>query len=564
MELTDNVPTRVLAALTAIDESVAEAVRQRWTAHRSANEPLLVLFGPHNSGKTSLLHRLLIDDELPVPPWLRVGARPEETSGEVVTWRGWRVLDVPGLGSEQKDHDALAWEGVELADAIVLVMSLKLLTGTGLEVMTLLDGSWWTGETASPPWPDGALHVVVARVDAGRADPADDPDELEELKDDLEEQLAQLLAGAHPRPPVDWVAASPNGILRSGHAPEATLAASRLWDGMAELEDRLGAGPGDVTGLRAATLVRYLHRTGRAVEDELSTQLAQLEERMHAARTVEAYEQTIDRQVDAALAATDAKVRAVVQESFAAVVDSNDPAPEVAMHAELARRADVVEQEFRRDLGALVDGLQQVLEAMPDVTPGPAQRWTAPRRQQAKVGKPIPWSKASNNVNTLVREGVELKLNDSITATKRKLKTLEGKRDEALAKALQNAGFGSAADAETARDLLKKYDHAIKALGTVPQLVELVQLGRDVKRGRDARRRAKGLQAREEELVGRLAEALLTGPRGFRARLERVRSAAEESLPGAENLTQLKAATAELQGWQDELRSALAELRAAG
>jgi hypothetical protein len=551
----------VLAALTAISESVGDEVRRRWAAHRSPDLPLLVLFGPHNAGKTSLLQRLLVDDDLPVPPGLLVGARPEETSGEVVTWRGWRILDVPGLGSEQEQHDAIAWEVIELADAVVVVMSLKLLTGEGLEVTAVLDGSWWTGSTTPVRWPVGALHVVVARIDAGHADPADDPEELEDLKDELAPQVDALLRGAEPEPSVSWVAPSPNGILRSGHAPEATLAASREWDGMAELEERLAAAASDVPQLRAAALVRYLHRTAHAVGDELTTELADLEQRRGAAQAAQAHERTIDQQVDAALAATEAKARAVVLECFSAVVDSGAGDPESAVRTELARRADAVEQEFRRDVDALVVNLQHVLDAMPDFAVAPSQRWSAPRAQRAKKGgQSIPWGKASTNIRKLAREGVELKLDNTITVTKGKLKTLDNKEGEALAKALEKAGFSSETDAKAARDLIKKYDGAMKVLGTLPQLIELVGIFREAKRGRDQARRVTQLESRQEQLVSTIAAALLHGPRGFRARLERVRLVARESLPAAENLSELEAATARLHDWQAELSSALVEL----
>src|SRR5687767_11896759 len=117
MPLTNTRAEALLEALRELDTAFADELSGRWEAHEAHERPLLVVFGEQNSGKTALVARLMIDAGLAVPAGLTIGARPESTTGEPVEWNGWRILDLPGIGSERHAHDETAWASVELADA---------------------------------------------------------------------------------------------------------------------------------------------------------------------------------------------------------------------------------------------------------------------------------------------------------------------------------------------------------------------------------------------------------------------------------------------------------------
>ncbi len=67
MALNDKAAKRVLDALHDLDEVLADEVADRLQSHDAESRPLLVVFGEHNSGKTALVARLLIDAGETVP-----------------------------------------------------------------------------------------------------------------------------------------------------------------------------------------------------------------------------------------------------------------------------------------------------------------------------------------------------------------------------------------------------------------------------------------------------------------------------------------------------------------
>jgi len=535
MELSNKPAATVMTALEALDPNWAALVRRRWEAHASQKRPLLVLFGPQNSGKSNLLKRLLIDADLPVPPWLRTSARPEDTTGQTVDWEGWRILDLPGLGSEQQLHDDTAWDALELADAVLLVMSHKLLTGEGLEALAIVDGSWWSADSTPLPWPADGLSLVVARADDSNADPEEDPEELDDLKAELEPAIDTLLApvGGRGSAKLYWTVASPSGLLdRKPDLKRRDLDQFRSWDGMAELADALRAASASSGSLRAAALTRFLNRTAKEAKAATTRQLDELRTEHQRARVRVGHRDAVNKAVDGTLESVKAKLTAVVVECFASVLDDAalSASPGTALRDAYATRADTFEATFQNDVADLTDELRRLIETLPELKVEerqPAASGTGGSRKPEAAGPDLDVEKAASSLRELGRQGVEVHLGAPISEVKGKLQGLAGLEGDELAAALKKAGFDSAKDADAAKRLIGRFEKASRVLDAGPQAVKLFELLRDYRRGKLEQSRVKQAAAQQDRLVAEhVTELMSERPDGYATRLERLRTMA--------------------------------------
>lgn len=190
---------------------------RRLAAERS---PSVVVFGDYNAGKSSFIARLLVEDGRPVPPTLRVRARPETTQVDRYPWAGLTLVDTPGLQSGRPEHTELAC--AQLADAaLVVYLGGPAVSGdrTGLDL--ILHGD---PDRGLVPKLDRTLFVVN-RADALGVHPHDDEDGFVRLVERREAELLAALAaiGARGGTPVEvaaervlFVASDPDGRLGSG------------------------------------------------------------------------------------------------------------------------------------------------------------------------------------------------------------------------------------------------------------------------------------------------------------------------------------------------------------
>ena len=165
--------------------------------HPHGERPRVVLFGQYNSGKTSLIRRLLAEDGTPVPSWLTVGPEPETFQPGEIASGGFVYVDTPGMSARSTtEHEHLALDTLGSADLVMLLLAGQ--PGSeALKQMTGLAERGFTGETTL---------VVITRYDSGMGDPEKALDEclalLEKRKQALRALLPEALAGAEIRPAV--------------------------------------------------------------------------------------------------------------------------------------------------------------------------------------------------------------------------------------------------------------------------------------------------------------------------------------------------------------------------
>lgn len=236
-------------------------LRTRWEAHSSRDQVVVTFFGPYDSGKSSLLKRLLVDEGKPLPDWLTVSGRRETFEPKEVSVSGLTVRDTPGIAGGNELHEAIAKEALLLSDVIALVLPPQLVTSDRDSLIAVLNGRRFSCP-ARFAFPERGLPIVLSRMDEAGAMPRDDSEGYRELVERKRKELIDLLrseGGAEEVVVVHAVAADPFGLV--GNAQPSGLEefdADRSWDGIAGFTNFLQSLPARKDSLRQHAEVRFL------------------------------------------------------------------------------------------------------------------------------------------------------------------------------------------------------------------------------------------------------------------------------------------------------------------
>src|SRR5437867_870606 len=113
---------RAWLTASTLPGGVGADMRARWDAHAKREGVVVTLFGPYDSGKSSLLKRLLVDDGRTMPDWLTVSGRRETFELQEVVLLGIVIRDTPGIAGGNEQHEVVAREALLLTDVIALVL----------------------------------------------------------------------------------------------------------------------------------------------------------------------------------------------------------------------------------------------------------------------------------------------------------------------------------------------------------------------------------------------------------------------------------------------------------
>ena len=223
------------------DDPAAGPVLAELERLRADHRPRVLVYGDYDSGKSSFIRRLLVDDREPVPPTLTVSARPETQDVHEYRWGEFRLIDTPGLQSGTARHDDEAQRSLPDAALIVYMLGANPVTSdrTGLDLVLRGDP-----DRGVLPKLDRTVFVVN-RADELSVNPLDDPDGFAQVIARRERELRDALVGtpelrrlgvtvAPER--IVFVASDPFGQV--GDADEVTSAdfdECRDWDGMDEV-----------------------------------------------------------------------------------------------------------------------------------------------------------------------------------------------------------------------------------------------------------------------------------------------------------------------------------------
>ncbi|MCJ0872065.1 GTPase [Streptomyces sp. AP-93] len=264
------------AAVGDIAGDLADAV---WAEAAGRTEPTVVLFGTQNSGKTTLLRRLLVEDGADVPTWAVVSAR-KETYQNAEAWSArLRYLDTPGIGAGDSSHAERAAQAVLTADAVLLVLD-QVPGGTSEGDLLALVSGRFVDPARPHPFPPGALLLALTKSDdRGRLPGTPGFGELAAtLRASVRDKL-RAVRSPEPLPAIHFITADPGGMtsdLRTDQLRKAHYATSRDWDGIAGLRDDLAGLAVRTPELRAAAGVRYWSACSRHAIDETRRGLDEL------------------------------------------------------------------------------------------------------------------------------------------------------------------------------------------------------------------------------------------------------------------------------------------------
>src|SRR4051794_24737158 len=116
-------PARVLEGIAEVAGAPArDEVAERWAEHAARDKPEITVLGPYDAGKSSLIRRLLAEDDVAIPDWLTVSARRETFELNEVEGAALTYTDAPGFGSTVERHDAAAEDALAISDAFLLVV----------------------------------------------------------------------------------------------------------------------------------------------------------------------------------------------------------------------------------------------------------------------------------------------------------------------------------------------------------------------------------------------------------------------------------------------------------
>lgn len=210
----------------------AEASRLEidWSDFAAEERPVLTLFGAFDTGKSSILRRLLVDAGKSLPEWLTISARHETFSENKVTVNGCLVRDTPGLSPEGLDarslsNSAVARSALGLTDVLLVTLNPQLSTGEHPELIDVL----------SRDWSKDGVWFLISRADEGGVDPTLDREGFEAWSARKRDELKSSLKLSDSARIFVLV---PDFAGLGAYEPEPTPSVwdlSRDWDGMAEL-----------------------------------------------------------------------------------------------------------------------------------------------------------------------------------------------------------------------------------------------------------------------------------------------------------------------------------------
>ena len=366
-----------------------------WEQHAASALPILTLFGAYDSGKSSLLRRLLVDGGATCPEWLTISARHETFDARLVELSGLRLRDTPGLSPEADDprgeeNNRLAFAAAGLTDALLVVLSPQLATSEFDALRKIVDQRW----------PPGSLRFAISRFDEAGVDPTGDRSQYEDLAARKVGELRKQLDLSQDVP-VSVVVPDAFQLAGDLRQPDpSTWDSFRDWDGMRQFQEGLTSLSAQTPYLRAAAAVRYWAAALRTA----STRLAEQQEPLRSAlettkqgrKRTEQLMMRLDELEAAARAELDGRLASVLDQALQAGLGDDArlrERTETALRdwfdksrAELSRFAQEAETELARQMSrpAWRDLEDLLLGLFPESAEEPS---AAPARDEAAPGE---------------------------------------------------------------------------------------------------------------------------------------------------------------------------------
>ena len=238
----------------------------------SGTKPSFVVLGDYNSGKTSLIRRMLVEGGSTAgQDGLEILARPATATQMTYAFPRVDLIDTPGLQSGNNDHDAVAYQSETDASLVFVVVHVNLLIGNTSLLEEIASGSDAVASKA------GRMVFVINRSDELGADPMIDPQSFVALQERKKDELVAALASKGidvARGMIHCVAADPYGLVgNTPHAAVGDFDRHRLWDGagalvgaVSDLENETLAAAAELAGFDSALTALKKYRQSLVAE----------------------------------------------------------------------------------------------------------------------------------------------------------------------------------------------------------------------------------------------------------------------------------------------------------
>lgn len=521
----------------AIEETVgaevADSVRTRWRAHAARDNVEVTLFGPYDSGKSSLLKRLLHEDGQPTPTWLTISARRETWETNEVDAHGLTFTDTPGVAAGNQDHERTATETITLTDAMLMVVPPQLLTGEKDLVLPVVNGRFFAPDRG---WrfPQGAMTFAITRLDEGGIDPGENRDAFLTFASGKSEELRRLLAQAGAEDvPVRCIVADPYGLVGNDDGDYQRVGDV---DGIAELIGHLRALAARKDELRSAARARYLLHAGHHVAETVEQHLQRTELRAAELGRRVRDQEVVRGELTDLLEAASSSLRNAINDEAQAVAEQSS-SPEIDLNAALASRVEVRVAAWRAQwdmqLADLAERLAERYEAAEQrpmtaliddlLTPAPTP---VDRGIESATRAWDLIEESAKVLDTGVRKAVKVRLGMDLAEAQQELKRLERLSADDLTKELSSNP--ALRDLDRFRDVIGKATVAAELAPIVSEVVRgLIALWREETASTAKLDDLEQRRARLEDASSAMAEEIMVS---WRAGIDQLLNAAERSM----------------------------------
>ncbi len=418
-------------------ESDASRLASGWSDFASGEWPVLTLFGAFDTGKSSILRRLLVDAGQPLPDWLTVSARHETFTENGVTVNGCLVRDTPGLSPEGLDARSLsnsevARSALGRTDVLLVTMNPQLTTSEHPELVDVL----------SRGWPKDGVWFLISRADEGGVDPTLDREGFEAWSTRKREELKQALKLSESARVLVLV---PDFAGLGAYEPEPTPTVwdhSREWDGMAELSTAMKEfSAQDLAVYRGSAELRFWKQAVSSRIGEVQTTLDDLRVSFEVANISRQRREGFLNQIDRLASAAQASLAGAVEDAIQRAAGG----PEV--DADSIRNAvdPVLEEWWQRQQAGLARVRQEAIQGLEQQREGQGwarlesvyRRFTQPEHENAE--KPpalVPKIEALSKKVTVALQGVDrvLKSDQAIQHPKKSVDRLDVTKRQSVSK----------------------------------------------------------------------------------------------------------------------------------
>ncbi len=506
-------------------ESDASRLASEWGVYAAEKQPVLTLFGAFDTGKSSILRRLLVDTGQPLPEWLTISARHETFAENAVRVNGCLIRDTPGLSPEGLDARSLsnsdiARSALGRTDVLLVTLNPQLSTGEHAELVDVLSHGWSKGD----------VWFLISRADEGGVDPTLDPEGFEAWSARKREELKQSLNLVDPARIFVLV---PDFAGLGAYEPDPTPSlweSSREWDGMAELTaalDDLAAQ--DLSPYRYSAELRFWRQAVSSRIGDVQTTLDDLRVSGEVADVSRQRRDIFLNQIDSLTSAAEASLAGAVEDAIQRAAS----VPEVDADSIQNAVDPVLDEWWQRQQAGLARIRQEAIQGLEQQREG--QGWARFESVYLRFMQPesldpeeksslVPKIEALSKKVAGALQGVDrvLKSDQAVKSPKKSADLLDATKKQSMSKLALAAGIADAAlpvvlelaaiieeRVQAERDRALQRDHREKVRAAVSNVVTDVasEAMRSLEPEIDALRLEVTAQTVDEAEVARISDA---------------------------------------------------------